>query len=119
MSAIVTGINFESRQYCWGCNLRGEDEFIIKHYCKLKIKNAYFDYCICMKCYKLNENNKFMQCINCLNSFKLDFTQLNVGDKIKYGMYTFLFCDDCMIECKDKCIGKCHGALTNLYFTTR
>lgn len=72
-----------------------------------------------MKCYETNKHCKYMQCINCLDSFIIDFTQLKLGNKIKHGLHEFLFCKTCLPECKQLCIGGCHGSLTNLYFEVR
>lgn len=109
MSLEVIQINIKDDiSQCWGCGNRGNDKF-----CKLQEKYSILGHSICVECYENNIDNKLKECITCDGSFLLDYTKLNINDKIKYGFDEFLYCYNCLSKKDKKCVGY-YGRLDKL-----
>lgn len=98
---------FSDTSQCFGCNKIGLSDKFIGF--KLLIQE-----CICMDCRNENKVNKLMRCINCGESFLLDFTQLKLNDTIQGGIYAFMCCNNCLENVDENKSRLYRGALLNL-----
>lgn len=74
---------------CWACSKQSKNMYVC-----LKEDNESFN--ICNDCKTSNLVNKLIPCVKCEKFFKIDFTRLTVGTKIKYGRCAFVYCNSCL-----------------------